>query len=582
MENERTVNTVGEKVKRWLTAFCRVCLCWWEWLYRYHYGVGIHTVRLMRCIGRRTWRLVHPLRRRLRYLWLRFAVRPVHRFVRRQRLLARRMRPAFRQLGEAAKQSVPAVFSCFWHLCRSAVRNYWDSLTALGRLLGPVVATAVLVVTLGVWRDTDFCLAVTYQGEELGLVESAAVYDRGAALARGRVINADDSFAVDAVPTFTMTLRRGKATLSDNEVCDAILRQSGDSIAQVSGLYVDGVFVGAMEDAADITAVLDALKEGRYDAADPHQRAEFVQTVEIVEGLYPISAIADGTALTDTLTREVVPQIVHTVAAGDTLSSVARQHDITTADLRQMNPKYASTDTVKTGEKLVVQRAHSLLQVQVVKTVVATETVPYKTKTVYRSDKPATHNKVTTKGKTGSKEVTYEHIYLDGEEIAVERVAETVTKQPTTEVVELGTKKTYAQDGSVVTPGDGVATGKWTWPVPVCRNVYQGYHGGHRAWDISSGPIPVNKKACLAVDGGKVVYAGWYYDYGYYVKIDHGGGLCTVYAHLDSIAVVQGQLVSNGQQIGRVGNSGYSKGPHLHFEVIQNGVRVNPNKYLKP
>ena len=576
------MNTVGEKVKKRLTAFRRVCLCWWERLYRYHYGVGIHTARLMRRIGRRVWRLSHPLRRRLRYLWLRFAVRPVHRFVRRQRLLAQRMRPAFRQLREAAKRNVFAVFPCFWHLCRSAVKNYRESLFALGRLLGPVVAAVLLVVTLGMWSDTEFCLAVTYQDEELGLVASAAVYDRGAALARGRVINADDSFEVDAVPTFTMTLRRGKATLTDNEVCDAILRQSGDSIAQVSGLYVDGAFVGAMEDAADITAVLTALKEGRYDAADPNQRAEFVQTVEIVEGLYPISAVAEGAALTDILTSETVPQIVHTVAAGDTLSSIARQYDITTADLRQMNPAYASTDTVKAGEKLVVQRSRSLLQVQVIKTVVKAESIPYKTKTVYRSDKPVTHNKVTTKGKAGSMDVTYEHIYLDGEEIAVERVAETVTKQPTTEVVELGTKKTYAQDGSVVTPGDGIATGKWTWPVPVCRNVYQGYHGGHRAWDISSGPIPVNKKPCLAVDGGKVVYAGWYYDYGYYVKIDHGGGLYTVYAHLDSIAVVQGQLVSNGQEIGRVGNTGYSTGPHLHFEVIKNGVKVNPNKYLKP
>ncbi len=573
---------MGNNVKNWRTAFCRVCLYWWERLYRYHYGVGIHTVRLMRRIGRRVWRLSHPLRRQMRYLWLRFAVRPVHRFVRRQRLLAQRMRPAFRQLGEAAKRNVFAVFPCFWHLCRSAVKNYRESLFALGRLLGPVVAAALLVVTLGVWSDTEFCLAVTYQGEELGLVESATVYDRGAALARGRVINADDSFEVDAVPTFTMTLRRGKATLSDNEVCDAILRQSGDSIAQVSGLYVDGVFVGAMEDAADVTAVLTALKEGLYDAADPDQRAEFVQSVEIVEGLYPISAVAEGAELTDILTRETVPQIVHTVVAGDTLSSVARQYDITTAALRQMNPKYASTDTVKAGEKLVVQRSRSLLQVQVIKTVVKAESIPYKTKTVYRDDKPVTHNEVTTKGKAGSKNVTYEHIYLDGEEIAVERVAETVTKQPTTEVVELGTKKTYAQDGSVVTPGDGIATGKWTWPVPVCRNVYQGYHGGHRAWDISSGPIPVNKKPCLAVDGGKVVYAGWYYDYGYYVKIDHGGGLYTVYAHLDSIAVVQGQLVSNGQEIGRVGNTGYSTGPHLHFEVIKNGVKVNPGKYLKP
>lgn len=574
------MNTVFQKLKKRLA---RVCRRTWERVYRYHYGLGIHTLRLLRRLGRMAERLTRPLRRVVRYVWVRRVVRPVHRFFRRQHMLGVRMKPAFRQLGEAAKQSFFSIFPCFWHLCRSAVKNYWDELTALGRLLGPLTAAAVLAVTLGVWTGTDFCLAVTYQGEELGLVESAAVYDRGAALARGRVINADDSFEVDAVPVFTMTLRRGKATLSDNEVCDAILRQSGDSIAQVSGLYVDGVFVGAMEDEADIAAVLTALKEGRYDKDDPHQRAEFVQSVEIVEGLYPISAVAeDAAALTKILTDEVVSAKYHVVVAGDTLSSIARQYDITTAELRGMNPKHADNDKLKVGEELLVQRARARLQVQVVKTVIKTEVIDYKTKTVYRDDKPVTHNEVTTKGKEGSMDVTFEYVYLDGEEIAVNRVAEVVTKQPVTKVVEIGTKKTYTPGGSEVVQGDGIATGKWTWPVPICHNVYQGYHSGHLAIDISSGPVPVFNKPCVAADGGKVVYAGWYYDYGYYIKIDHGNGLYTTYAHLNRIEVVVGQLVSNGQQIGRIGNTGYSFGPHLHFEVIKNGVRVNPLKYVEP
>ena len=559
----------------WLSLWC-------EWLYRYHYGVGIHTLRLFHRIGRWVERLTRPLRRVLRYLWLRRVVLPVHRFFRRQKLLGTRMKPAFRQLRDAAKKNILSVFPCFWHLCRSAVKNYWDELSALGHLLGPVAAGALLVVTLSAWTSTRFCLTVTYGGQELGLVDSATVYDRGAALARGRVINADDSFTVEAVPVFTMTIRGAQSTMSDTDVCDAILRQSGDSIVQVSGLYVEEEFVGAMEDEDDLQAVLASLKEGRYDKDDPDQRAEFVQSVEIVEGLYPVSAVVTEEDLTSLLSQQVEPQLTHVVAEGETLSAIARQYDVTTADLRRLNPDHATADNLKVGEELLVRRARPRLQVMVVKQVVKQETISYKTNTVYRDDKPKTYSKVTTKGQEGSKDVTFEYVYLDGEEIQVSRVSETITKQPVTKVVEVGTKKTYTPSGSEVVQGDGIYQGKWTWPVPVCHNVYQGFHSGHKAWDISSGPVPVFRTPCLAVDGGTVTFAGWYSGYGYYVKIDHGNGLVTTYAHLDSIAVVVGQKVSNGQQIGRVGNSGRSTGPHLHFEVYLNGEKVNPGKYINP
>ncbi len=84
-----------------------------------------------------------------------------------------------------------------------------------------------------------------------------------------------------------------------------------------------------------------------------------------------------------------------------------------------------------------------------------------------------------------------------------------------------------------------------------------------------------------AVDNGVVVYAGWNdWGYGNTTVIDHGDGWQTLYAHQSVITVGCGQGVTRGQQIGSVGSTGRSSGPHLHFEMMLNGARVNPHVYL--
>lgn len=90
-----------------------------------------------------------------------------------------------------------------------------------------------------------------------------------------------------------------------------------------------------------------------------------------------------------------------------------------------------------------------------------------------------------------------------------------------------------------------------------------------------------NKSPIRASNSGKVIYSGWYGGYGRVVIIDHGKSISTLYAHMSSISVSKGQKITKGQTVGYEGSTGYSTGPHLHFEVREGGKHTNPMKYIR-
>ena len=127
--------------------------------------------------------------------------------------------------------------------------------------------------------------------------------------------------------------------------------------------------------------------------------------------------------------------------------------------------------------------------------------------------------------------------------------------------------------------GIAVADGELCWPLP--GHTYISCHfgevdafgnAGHRGTDI---PAPEGTPI-LAAHSGTVLVSGWNDSYGNQVLLDNGAGLSTRYAHMTQTAVTAGEAVTAGQVIGYVGSTGDSTGNHLHFEVMQNGVRVNP------
>ena len=127
--------------------------------------------------------------------------------------------------------------------------------------------------------------------------------------------------------------------------------------------------------------------------------------------------------------------------------------------------------------------------------------------------------------------------------------------------------------------GIAVADGELCWPLP--GHTYISCHfgevdafgnAGHRGTDI---PAPEGT-SILAAHSGTVLVSGWNDSYGNQVLLDNGAGLSTRYAHMTQTAVTAGEAVTAGQVIGYVGSTGDSTGNHLHFEVMQDGVRVDP------
>jgi murein DD-endopeptidase MepM/ murein hydrolase activator NlpD len=142
--------------------------------------------------------------------------------------------------------------------------------------------------------------------------------------------------------------------------------------------------------------------------------------------------------------------------------------------------------------------------------------------------------------------------------------------------------------------GSGSYNGVMAWPVPGFYNVTSSF--GYRIHPIlktrklhagidigKNGSSPINGQAIVAAGAGKVIWASSRSGYGNVVMIDHGNGVVSLYAHQQSggIKVSNGQTVKKGQRVGTVGSTGYSTGPHLHFEVRLNGVPQNPARFLQ-
>jgi murein DD-endopeptidase MepM/ murein hydrolase activator NlpD len=462
----------------------------------------------------------------------------------------------------------------------NANKAFWqgvgNNMRVFAAILNYVVPAAAIVgfaFLVNYVMDFNFAVSVEYNGNHIGYIANETVFEKAEATLQERMVYLNEEEKIDKIPKFSVAVVPKEEIKTDAELTDAIIQSSSQNIVQATGIRIDGHFYGAVKDSEAIKQKLEE-KLAQYKTGKEGEEVRFTKDVEWETGLYLASNIVKEEDILSLLDSEEEKDAYYQVAEGDTPIIIAAKYDLTVDELVQMNP--GILDKLLIGQSVLVNKSQPFLPVSVITTEKYTIDLDYNKKVVESNKYYKGQTVVTKKGVKGQANVTAKVERVNGVEVGRKIIEQVVTKEPVDEIVTKGTNTLY-----VDTPyTGGTSNAGLIWPVS--GSYISSYFGGarrHTGLDMAFRGNGYGQPIRAALPG-KVVFAGWSGSYGRLVKIDHGNGIQTWYAHASSILVKAGDYVSQGQTIARVGSTGNSTGNHLHFEVHKNGARQNPLKWL--
>ena len=471
--------------------------------------------------------------------------------------------------------SLPYVI--FYYI-KKALRRYEYTPKNIALWLLPLVMAVSVLISINVLSGKTLCLEIIADGETLGFVADEGGFIDAKNSAREILLRADKNASLPAV-SYSLAVKDKNSLTGADTLRDRLLdRSSGEGVA-ACGVFADGSLLGAVRSEAEGRQVIEELlaphkTEGVFSVS-------FAEEIEFRQGLYGEDMIMTASQLKRVLSGGEGRTSVHKVTAGETLQSVASSYGMSEKELSDLNGIPIDTAELTPGSELQVYGQDVILTLREVRAEVTAqetdfETVEIKTNALYSGTE-----RVLSEGKKGYDQVTSLVITEGGKKVSSREVARLNVTRPVAQRVQIGTKPL---DEAYSNSMGGI----FLWPIIGAYGINSdyGYRWGklHAGIDLGMGNSPGTSlgKTIIAVAQGTVIVAGTHSSYGYYVIIDHGGGLQTLYAHClaNSLMVVPGQIVAAGEPIARVGSTGYSTGPHLHFEVRVNGNRVSPRPYL--
>lgn len=461
----------------------------------------------------------------------------------------------------------------FFEIIGSASMIFFSILGSILNYLAPILALSFLLTTLNYFNNLEYGLSYNHNGKALAYIRDQSVYSDAEQIIRNRDFS--DSERINTIsPSFSVVPVDHEYLTNSEDLANIILENSGMSVYEGYGLYIDGELVGSTDEADNLLLLLDEYREQYREDGDNESKLSFLQKIELLKGVYPTSSIKAISDFKTLFNSEIEGEKYYTVEAGDAPLSIASEFGLTYSELCNMNPGIDSGD-IHVGDQVLVSRSVSLLNVTSTRREVYTEDIPFTTNYSYNNNYYKTYSKVTKAGVPGTQEVTALVTYENGVVVGRQILQTNVLTEPVPREVTVGTKNVIYSVGNI----SGTSHG-FMWP---CKGGYVTcpFHGyaGHTGMDIGGcGGVGAPIYASAA---GKVVTVKYNSrGYGYHIIINHGGGIQTLYAHCSKIYVVPGQYVNQGDLIAAMGRTGNVTGPHLHFEIRINGQYVNPALYV--
>ena len=451
---------------------------------------------------------------------------------------------------------------------KEGTAKHRDLVKTLYCYAAPVISGIVFFSVVSFTLNREYAIQVNVDGENIGTVSNYTVLENANKIIENKLVSTDgQEWNLNA--DIKMVSLGKKETVDERQLANNILATSDENIVEATGLYVDGEFKGAVQDATKLNKALEELKEP-YENGSESRTVSFVEDVSVLDGIFFTDSVVDDDELADMVGSEVSGEKRYTVVSGDSPWTIAKKNGITTSTLYALNPDN-DFKGLWPGDELVVGASVPFLQVKYVETTTRDVEVAYKTKTEKNNSMALGTSKTSQKGQKGLNRQTVESTYIDGI-LQSEVVTNTeVIKEPVTEIIQQGT----LYNGQVITGGSG----KLIWPTGggrISRGFTGQYPAYHNGLDIA-GPVGTH---IYAADSGVVTRALYTnVGYGIYCIIEHGG-YQTLYGHCSRLLVSAGQQVTKGQVIAYMGSTGNSTGPHLHFEVKKGNYRYNPMSWF--
>jgi len=425
------------------------------------------------------------------------------------------------------------------------------------------VATALFVMVFQV----NFCFAynTVINGEQVGVAPGkkyvADLIDQ---------INTEFSpylggaQVVEGEPAFLPTIVRKNAYTDPRDFREA-LKSTSSLMLQAYAISVDGTAAVAFFSPDDANLALETyLAKFRPENAEAEVYTR--QQVEIVNQYVPKTLIKSVDAAVIELGGVRAKPMEHSVAEGETVDAIVARHGMTRDRFFALNPTL--TDDLTNVQQVVVEYNAPLVEVVTAETVTHDDVIPFQTEQYEDGTLYEGTTRVATEGVEGTMQVVEKVIRINGEIASTDILNQTMISKPVTQTVRVGTKERPADvgTGSFIRPYYGAISSRYG-----LRR--RGNHTGIDYCGTTGDPIK-------AADNGVVIFSGWSGGYGKVVKIDHQNGYVTYYAHCSSLLVNVGDVVAKGDVIAKLGNTGNSTGPHVHFEIRRDGTPLNPSNFV--